>query len=254
MGKLSEGVSWSMLGPRATAMTAHLSGTYRISKQNIVNMYQDIFNFSLSAGMVCKAEKTVSKSLEIPAEEAKQFVQSTDNVSVNADETGFKEKGKKMWAWIAITCQISVFIIRKNRAKKVAQELLGANFKGTLCSDRYSVYQWISSHQHQICWAHLDRDFRKISERSGTSRGIGLDLLEQTDKLFHYWHQFKAGVIDCKTLKRKTRPIRTFIEGLLRRGRVSRNKKSLERAATYYPTNQRCGNFLKQTELNRLIT
>ena len=59
-----------MLGPRATARTVHLSGTYRISKQNIVNMYQDIFNFSLSTSMVCKAEKTVSKLLETPVEKA----------------------------------------------------------------------------------------------------------------------------------------------------------------------------------------
>lgn len=83
--------------------------------------------------MVCKAEKTVSKSLENPVEEAKQFIQSAENVAVNADETGFKEKGKKMWAWIAITCHIAVFIIRKSRGKKVAQELLGVQFKGILC-------------------------------------------------------------------------------------------------------------------------
>ena len=69
-GKLPAGVSWSILGARATAMTAHLSGTYRISKKNIVNMYQDIFNFTISTGMVCKAEKTVSKSLENPVEQA----------------------------------------------------------------------------------------------------------------------------------------------------------------------------------------
>lgn len=138
--------------------------------------------------MVCKAEKTVSKSLENPVEEAKQFIQSAENVAVNADETGFKEKGKKMWAWIAITCHIAVFIIRKSRGKKVAQELLGVQFKGILCSDRYSAYQWIPANQRQICWAHLDRDFRKISERSGTSGAIGRDLLDQTDKLFHYWH------------------------------------------------------------------
>lgn len=224
--KLPVGISWSMLGPRATAMTAHLSGTYRISKQNIVNMYEDIFNFSISIGMVCKAERTVSKSLENPVEEAKEFVQAAENVSVHADETSFKEKGKKMWAWIAITCHIAVFIIRKSRGKKVAQELLGSNFMGMLCSDRYSAYQWIPASQRQICWAHLDRDFRKIAERSGTSGEIGCDLLKQTDKLFHYWHQFKEGIIDRTTLKRKTRPIQIFIEGLLRRGRYSKNKNT----------------------------
>lgn len=225
-GSLPCGVSWSMLGPRATAMTAHLSGTYRISKKNIVNLYQDVFGFSISSGMVCKAEKTVSQALETPVDEAKQFIQSSDNVGVNADETGFKEKGKTMWAWIAISRLVCVFMIRKGRTKKVAQELLGEEFKGILCSDRYSSYNWIPNEQRQICWAHLERDFRKISERTGTSAIIGAELLECTNTLFHHWHKFKEGRINRQTLKRNTKPIRLNIENLLRRGTRSKNKKT----------------------------
>ena len=77
-------------------MTANLSGTYRISKQNIVNMYRDIFDFNISVGMVCKAERTVSRALAAPVNEAKSFVRSAEEVSVHSDETGFKEKGKGM--------------------------------------------------------------------------------------------------------------------------------------------------------------
>jgi len=111
-GVLPLGVSWSMLGPRATAMTANLSGTYRISKQNIVNIYGDIFDFKLSVGMVCKAEKTVSSALAAPVNPAKFFVRSSEQVSVNSDETGFKEKGKGMWAWIAVSCFHPPFLYR----------------------------------------------------------------------------------------------------------------------------------------------
>lgn len=238
LGKLPEGVSWSMLGPRATAMTAHLSGSYRISKQNIVNVYQDLFDFEMSTGMVCKAEQTVSKALAQPVEEAKQFIQSAKNVSVHADETSFKEKGKKMWAWIGITCLVAVFIIRQSRGKKVAQELLGHKFLGILCSDRYSAYQWVSEEKRQICWAHLRRDFTKISERTGSSAIIGSELINQTDKLFHCWDQFKKSIIDRKTLIKKTRFIRSSVESLLRRGVRSKNKKTAGtcRNILFYPT------------------
>lgn len=225
-GTLPNGVSFSMLGPRATAMTANLSGTYRISKQNIVNMYLDIFDFKLSIGMICKAEKTVSQALAAPVNQAKQFVINANAVSVHSDETGFKEKGKPMWAWIAISCLVAVFLIRGGRSKKVAQELLGKYFKGILCSDRYSAYQWVPNEKRQICWAHLERDFRKISERTGSSQLIGTNLLLQTNHLFHFWHQFKNGHIDRKKLQKKTRPIKIFIEGLLRQGRLSRNKNT----------------------------
>jgi hypothetical protein len=225
-GKLPSGVSFSMLGPRATAMTANLSGTYRISKQNIVNMYRDIFDFNLSVGMVCKAEKTVSHALSAPVNQAKHFIRSANQVGVNSDETGFKEKGKKMWAWIAASCLVAVFIIRGGRSKKIAKALLGKNFRGILCSDRYSAYQWVPNEKRQICWAHMERDFRKISERVGSSSIVGAELLAQTNNLFHFWHQFKDGHIDRDTLKKKTRPIRIFVEGLLRQGIRSKNKKT----------------------------
>jgi hypothetical protein len=215
-----------MLGPRATAMIANLSGTYRISKQNIVNMYRDIFDFTLSVGMVCKAEKTVSHALSAPVNQAKHFIRSADKVSVNSDETGFKEKGKSMWAWIAVSCLVAVFIIRGGRSKKIAKALLGSNFKGILCSDRYSAYLWVPNEHRHICWAHMERDFRKISERTGPSSVIGTDLLTQTNNLFHFWHLFKDSHIDRDTLKKKIRPIRTFIEGLLRQGTRSKNKKT----------------------------
>ena len=176
-GALPHGISWSLLGPRATAMTANLSGTYRISKQNIVNIYRDIFDFNLSVGMVCKAEKTVSRALAIPVNQAKHFIRSSNNVGVNSDETGFREKSKSMWAWIAVSRFVAIFMIRDSRSKKVAKELLGKNFSGILCSDRYTAYQWIPNENRQICWAHLERDFRKISERVGSSSIIGTSLL-----------------------------------------------------------------------------
>lgn len=225
-GKLPQGVSWSMLGPRATAMTANLSGTYRISKQNIAGIYRDIFDFSLSVGMICKAEKTVSAAIALPVMEARHFIRSADNVAVHSDETGFREKGKSMWAWIAISGLVAVFIIRHSRNKKIAKELLGENFRGILCSDRYSAYQWIPNESRQICWAHLERDFRKISERAGSSATIGSDLLAQTNNLFHYWHEYKDGTIDRDALKKKTEPVKNRIEKLLQQGRLSRNKKT----------------------------
>ena len=92
-----------------------------------MGIYKDVFGLSISTGMVCKAEQVVSCSLEKPAEALKNYVQSAKTeVGVHADETGFKEQGKKMWAWVAIYTLAAVFIIRKGRTKKVAQELLAS--------------------------------------------------------------------------------------------------------------------------------
>jgi hypothetical protein len=107
-----------------------------------------------------------------------------------------------MWACIAVSCLVAVFIIRGGRCKKIAKELLGKNFKEILCSDRYSAYQWVSNDSRQICWAHLERDFRKISERTGSSSIIGAELLTQTNTL--YMERIMTVVATCKLQGRNT--------------------------------------------------
>ena len=70
-----------------------------------------------------------------------------------------------MWMWLAATAWVAVFIIRGSRANSVAKELSGEFFSGTLTTDRYSGYAWVDIAYRQFCWAHLIRDFIKISER-----------------------------------------------------------------------------------------
>ena len=49
------------------------------------------------------------------------------------------------------------------RSSAAAQALLGQDFSGILNSDRYNAYNWLDVSQRQLCWAHLKREFTKIS-------------------------------------------------------------------------------------------
>ena len=73
-------------------------------------------------------------------------------------------------------------VVAAAAATAAAQSLLGKNFGGILNSDRYNAYNWVDVAQRQLCWAHLKREFTKISERSGVSRQLGRDLLAQQKK------------------------------------------------------------------------
>ncbi len=44
-------------------------------------------------------------------------------------------------------------------------------------SDRFSAYNHLPTHQRQLCWAHLIRDLTAITERTGASGEMGLELL-----------------------------------------------------------------------------
>jgi len=79
----------------------------------------------------------------------------------------------------------------------------------------------------QLCWAHLQRDFKKISERSGKSGRIGDELLACVKKMFHYWHKFKDGTLSREQFKKLIEPIRKRIELLLEEGRRCGNKKTV---------------------------
>jgi transposase len=215
-GKLPDGVPKGMLGPRAMATVAILSGKYHLSKRNIEEILSDLFGMNICLGTVSNTEARVSEALEEPVEEAKEFVKGQG--TAYADETGHKVGGKKAWMWVAVTSFVSVFLIRFSRGQQVAKELLGEAFGGFLVSDRWNAYNWLSTMQRQLCWAHLIRDFTKIAERGGHSEEVGNKLLEYAQKMFHLWHLFVGGNLSRPALQLKMAPIRRGVESLLEEG------------------------------------
>ncbi len=111
----------------------------------------------------------------------------------NAD--GCNEKKKQGWLWVAVTPLVAFFQIALSRSSDIAKNLLGEGFDGILISDRYAAYNWVNLEQRQLCWAHLKREFIKISERSGVSKDIGNNLVKQQEKLFELWHRVRDGTL-----------------------------------------------------------
>ncbi len=223
-GSLPAGVPAGMLGPRALASVAVLSGKYHLSKRNIEELLSDLFGLDASLGTISNAEARVSKALEGPVEEAKAFLK--EQAVVHADETGHKIGGKKAWMWVAVTSLVSVFMIRCSRGQAVAKELLGEAFGGYLVSDRWGGYNWVALAQRALCWAHLIRDFKKVEDRGGVSAEIGSKLLEYVQKMFHLWHLFTDGELSRSELQLKMKPIRKAIEELLAKGTTCGHAKT----------------------------
>jgi hypothetical protein len=49
-----------------------------------------------------------------------------------------------------------------------------------------------SSHcNRSVCWAHLERDFRRISQREGIAGQVGKELVCLCEQMFALWHQWK---------------------------------------------------------------
>ena len=219
------GISSGMLGAAAMAKIATLTSEYRMSKRNVANLFEDFYGLSLSIGTVSNAEQLVSKALQVPVDEAKKFIQQ--QAVVNSDETSHKEENKKMWTWVAIASSVAVFAIRASRGAKVIKELLGESFSGILCTDRWSGYSWMAAEFRQVCWAHLMRDFKKISERTAKSGKTGTALLACGYQMFQYWHQLRDGTLSRQEFQKCMLPIRKSVEALLLGALSCRNSQTV---------------------------
>jgi transposase len=77
------------------------------------------------------------QALAEPVAEARTDIQAPP--AADRDETGWREGRHRAWRWIAVTAYVTVFVVRRSRSAKVAQELLGEPCWGWLVTDRWSA-------------------------------------------------------------------------------------------------------------------
>lgn len=218
---LPEDVYPSGYSARVVALVAVLSGLYRHSTRMVQSAMLDIFGITMSLGTVNKLRLEASDAIESAVFEAKQYVQNSN--IVGADETSFSQgnvdgcnsKNSQAWLWVAVTPLVTFFQITLSRCTDAAKNLLGKNFGGILNSDRYSAYNWVDLEQRQLCWAHLKREFIKISERPGVSSNIGNALVQQQEKLFELWHRVRDRTSSRCEFQKLVTPIRSTIKSCL---------------------------------------
>ena len=83
---------------------------------------------------------------------------------VGLDESGHRQDGAGGWMWLMRTDRVSVFRVEMSRGAWVAEAMLGADFKGVVCSDFYGVYTSHDDWVHGYCGAHTIREAKKLAE------------------------------------------------------------------------------------------
>ena len=223
-GVLPNGVPMGMLGPRMMAWTSALVGIFRLSRRQVQRLLDCWMNMEVCLGTLSNAERKVSEALSASVEEAKAHVK--EQASVNVDETGHRQAGTRMYLWVAVTSLVSVFLVRLSRGSEVAKEILGKGFSGIVGSDRWSGYTWVDPLRRQVCWAHLIRDFIRISERGGEAGQIGNELLDYVRQMFALWRRVRDGTLDRRQVDGCMQLIRVGIETTLHRGTWCGNAKT----------------------------
>lgn len=211
-GTLPPGVPASGIGPRLASIVGLCTGAYRLSKRMVVRFCGAVLGVPLALGEVCRVEQTVAQAVEPAVQAARQYVQTQDT---NVDETTWWEGLRRVTLWVVVTPWVSVFAIRASRGAKVLWELVGEGYGRVLTSDRAKAYQRQPLARHQLCWAHLRRDFQAMIDRGGAGAAVGQRLLELSDVLFGWWHWVRDGTWTRATLQRAVRDLRPVFKAVL---------------------------------------
>ncbi len=215
-GALPDGVPRTSFGPRLHAALSVLTGAYRLSKRQVVQLGSDLLGLTISVGMISKLERITAEVLERPVAELAEAVKEAE--AANIDETGWREAHLKAWLWVVVTSAGVVFRIVRSRAGAVARDLLGEEPKPIVISDRFPGYEWIELKSRQVCWAHLRRDFQAMIDRDDDGAEVGRQLLWQSNKLFEYWHKVRDGTIRRSTFYQHLSWLRPMVRSSLERG------------------------------------
>jgi transposase len=208
-------------GPRLEATLALLAGHYRLGVRPVVSLAAELWNLDISTGMVGKLRCRTAEALFLPWVDVAMHVRRQN---VNIDETTWRENKEPVYLWAVVTPLAALFYIAKQRTAGMAQNLLGKLYAGVATCDRLKSYWWIQ--RLQWCWAHLRRDFQAMIDRGKPGKAIGKSLLQQSNVLFHLWHELKEGTLSRAGFARAIQPVREVVRATLQRGQASRCSKT----------------------------
>ena len=116
--------------------------------------------------------------------------------------------------WGALSEQAALFRIAAGRHQREVTALLGDEFAGIACSDRWRAYDYLDPEQRQLCWAHLARDFTNHSEGLAAQQQFGEAGLALTARLFAAWDAYRDHG-DRARLLEQTAPLQAEFRALL---------------------------------------
>jgi transposase len=216
-------IAASSFGPRFQAAVAALSVRNRVSRRDVVEFCEELFGARISAGAVDAILTRVSDALADPYEDLLARVRSSE--ALNMDETGWRLKGAQRALWGMFTAHHAVFTVAASRHEEHAKRLLERH-AGIVTSDRWWAYNHLPLSRRQLCWSHLDRDFRAHAEGLAAEKEFGEHGLELARKVLWAWEAFQH-TGDRRELKRTIRGLQREYKPVIRRytSKRARNKR-----------------------------
>jgi transposase len=226
---LSAGIGSSAFGPRLRAAIVTLTARNRISRRAAGELAGEMFGARLSTGSVDAICQHASDVLAGPYERLRDWIRAKD--ALHVDETGWRTAGDSRALWTMTTPEAAIFEIAEHCNREQFDELIGP-FHGIVISDRWPGYEHLNADRRQVCWSHLQRDFRRHSEGLAEQKTFGEHGLELTGRVFTAWRAYQHQHHDRTRLQTDLEPIQSALRALLEdAGRKSKRTRYHRRFA-----------------------
>ena len=148
-------------GVSIQSLVALLHGRHRVPLREVGAFLEEGWGLHVSEGAIVALLDGVAKAGKTEYEGLREQVRQAPVVC--ADESGWRENGRNGFIWSFSTPEGRYFEFHLTRAGKVAEEVLGEDFRGVVSCDCYVGYNRLLA-EKQRCWAHLLRDLHALKE------------------------------------------------------------------------------------------
>lgn len=157
---ISPGISY---GRNVESLAAYMNARQFVPFYRLAEMFRCVFHTPISEGALVKAVHRVAEKAR-PAYELIRRRAETAAV-IGGDETGMKINGQKGWFWTLQGKRFTYIIASHNRSAQTLYDHFpkGLSFS-VLVHDCLRLYFKVPTVAHQICLAHLLREFNHIHD------------------------------------------------------------------------------------------
>ena len=224
---LPAGIAGTVFGPRLRAALVTLTARNRISRRGASALARELFGAQVSPGSVDAICQQASTVLSGPYVDLRAFIHA--QAALHVDETGWRTAGDARALWGLTTPEASLFAIAEHCDREQFDALIG-DYSGIVVSDRWPGYEHLDAERRQVCWSHLQRDFRRHSQEGlADQKTFGQAGLELTGRVFGAWRAYQH---DRVRLLIELAPIQHELKALLdHAGRNSKRTKYHRRFA-----------------------
>ena len=127
------------------------------------------FGIKVSLGSTCNILKRAANLLKSWAKKIQEHVLQQGRI--HADETSWRVAKKKSYLWVGATPDCTFFNIDPSRSAETYKRIFGL-FRGTLTTDRYSVYNQHPGLRQGCVWLILIGRSPKWSKEKGSMHSV----------------------------------------------------------------------------------